>query len=80
MKKLLVAVLAVIMLGCGPSEPEEPEIDWDEVQAEMDRIDSLLNRCLEGTSWHRHSQCYDRAIWRLEDLAIKYGIDLDEEY
>ena len=77
MKKLLVAVLAVVMLGCGPSEPE---IDWDEVQTEMDRIDSLLNRCLEGTSWYRHNQCYDRAIWRLEDLAIKYGIDLDEEY
>ncbi|MCA1806351.1 MAG: hypothetical protein LC687_00505 [Actinobacteria bacterium] len=74
MKHLLVALLAVAVLGCGPTEPE-PEVNLD---VELARIDSLLENCLEGERQFRHHVCYERAVQRVDELAARYGVVLDK--
>lgn len=74
-KRLLVAALAVVMLGCASPEPEP---DWEAFDKELDRIESLLENCLEGEREFRHHICYERSIRRIDDLADEYGIELDK--
>lgn len=74
--KHTLLLIPLLLFGCSEPEPEQ-EVDWDEVNREIAVIEARLDTCLETTNWLRHSKCYDRALWKLEDLAREYDIDLE---
>jgi hypothetical protein len=75
MKRTLL-LIPLLLFGC--SEPE-PEVDWDAVDREIAVIEARLDTCLDSTPQRRHvPDCYERALIKIDDLARKYDIELDE--